>query len=202
MATVPTPAESSASPREVVLRSAWELFAAHGIRAVGVDAIVERAGVRRSDLYRMFPSKDGLVAEVLRRSDADWLRRLSAGVAGTADPADRLRAVFDVLAEWFAEPGFRGSPFLSVRIELASEEHPAIEAAAEHVRRVRAFLAAIAREAGAAAPDELAAQLQQVMKGAIVMAMEGDTEAAAIASRSAAVLIAEACPGPGGDLSG
>jgi hypothetical protein len=54
-------------PRERILAIAVDLFYRHGIRAVGVDSIADRAGTNKMTLYRHFASKDELVAEYLRR---------------------------------------------------------------------------------------------------------------------------------------
>ncbi len=184
---------SRASVREQILASAVELFVHNGIRAVGIEAVTEHSGVTRSALYREFPSKDGLVAEVLRRRDLAWREWFQMAIfQRTADPAERLLAVFDALEAWFAQPDFRGSPFINVRTELIGEEHPGLAAAADHVRRVRKFLAELATAAGAPDPATLAAQIQQIMKGAIVMAQEREPRAAELARRTARILLVEA----------
>jgi AcrR family transcriptional regulator len=180
-------------PRERILLAASELFYLQGIRSVGVDVVVERSGVAKATLYKHFPSKDGLVAEVLRRRDTAWRAWFEEAVLdATADPAGRLLAVFDVLGGWFAGDEFRGSPFINVRIELASDEHPAVEVAADHVARVRRFLAVLAADCGAPDPPRLAVAVQQVMKGAMVMAMEHEPLAAEIGRETTRCLLVAA----------
>jgi AcrR family transcriptional regulator len=190
---------ASLPPRERILLAASDLFSLQGIRSVGVDAVVELSGVSRATLREHFPSKDGLVAEVLRRRDAAWRAWFEEEVcAASGDPAERLVGVFDVLGRWFADDDFRGSPFINVRIELASDEHPAVEAAADHVARVRRFLAGLARDAGAAEPEHLALAVQQVMKGAMVMAFEHEPLAAEVGRRTVRrLLVAEGLLPPG-----
>ena len=51
--------------RQRILEAAYELFSRHGVRAVGVDTVVERSGVAKATLYRNFASKDDLVLEFL-----------------------------------------------------------------------------------------------------------------------------------------
>ncbi len=48
------------------------MFYEEGIRAVGVDAIAERADVSKVSLYKNFGSKDRLVAEYLHARDERW----------------------------------------------------------------------------------------------------------------------------------
>ncbi|MBO0793742.1 MAG: helix-turn-helix transcriptional regulator, partial [Ktedonobacteraceae bacterium] len=48
--------------RQRLLEVARDLFYREGIRAVGVDTIVEQSGVGKATLYRHFPTKDDLIA--------------------------------------------------------------------------------------------------------------------------------------------
>src|SRR6266540_7429799 len=89
--------------RDRILEAAYELFSRQGIRAVGIDAIIERSGVARMTLYRHFASKDDLVLAFLERREQRWTQDwLQAEVQRRSDdPAQRLLAVFDVFDEWF-----------------------------------------------------------------------------------------------------
>src|SRR5512146_803779 len=51
-----------------IRKTARELFYREGIRAVGVDEIVARAGVTKPSLYRTYRSKDELTVAVLQES--------------------------------------------------------------------------------------------------------------------------------------
>src|SRR6516164_1666053 len=64
----------SDSGRERVSRAAYELFSREGVRAVGVDAVIARAGTAKMTLYRNFPSKDDLILDFLRRREQLWTR--------------------------------------------------------------------------------------------------------------------------------
>jgi len=177
--------------RDRILEVASELFYRNGIRAIGVDTVVERSGVAKTTLYKHFHSKDELVAEVLRHRDAHWRAWLEAEVLARApDPAGRVAAVFDALADWYASDDFRGSAFINARAELPDPEHPANLAALDHVAAVRAYFARLAAAAGAADPERAAAQMQLVMKGATVMALEGDPEAGTFARATARAVLA------------
>ncbi len=176
--------------RERIVETASELFYRQGIRAVGVDTIVAQSGVAKMTLYRHFPSKDDLVIEVLRRRDERWREWLQDEVlARTDDHRERLLAVFDALSDWFASEEFRGSAFINTRVEIPDPDHPANRAAAEHVAAVRRFLRRLAEEAAEPDADALAAQLQMIMKGAIVMALEGDVQAGSRARALAEALL-------------
>src|SRR5438552_11387299 len=96
--------------RERILDAAYDLFSRHGVRAVGIDAIVERSGVARMTLYRHFASKDALVLAFLERREERWTRAwLQHEVERrSSDPRARLLAIFDVFDEWFQEADFEG----------------------------------------------------------------------------------------------
>ena len=61
-----------ADVRERILETASALFYKQGVRAVGVDLVVEKAGVAKTSLYRHFGTKDDLVAAFLEREDQDF----------------------------------------------------------------------------------------------------------------------------------
>src|SRR4051794_31831389 len=110
---------SGADARERILAAAYELFSRRGIRAVGIDAIITESGVARMTLYRHFASKDELVLAFLQRREELWTRRWLQGEVErrSADPAQRLLAIFDVFDTWFRRPDFEGCAFINVMLE-------------------------------------------------------------------------------------
>lgn len=178
------------SAAERLLDTAARLFYARGVSNVGINEIIERAGVARMTLYHHFPSKDALVRAVLeqRRDErAAWLAQAD-GLA--SEPRGRMLAVFDLLEAWTQMPDFRGCPLLAAGFELGGQFNTALVYAREHLGVVREFFAARAREAGFADPDGLAAQLQLLLDGASSSALiQGNASAAAAAKAAAAALI-------------
>ena len=84
---------SSAETREHVLGVAHELFYWHGIRATGVDRVASAAGVAPTTLYRLFTSKDDLVAAYIERADRLYREWFDASAAvGGPDPRDHWPA--------------------------------------------------------------------------------------------------------------
>src|SRR6266849_397229 len=96
----------SPSPRERLLSAADELFYAEGVHAVGIDRVIERAGVAKASLYSTFGSKAGLVRAYLKRRYEAWLDLMQHRLAAYGTPKDRLVGVFDWLAESFTRPGY------------------------------------------------------------------------------------------------
>src|SRR2546422_4016559 len=80
--------------RERLLKATVELIWQESYGAVTVDAICERAGVRKGSFYHFFKSKDELVLAAL---DADWESRrpiLDRLFSPSKPPLERLRDYF------------------------------------------------------------------------------------------------------------
>jgi AcrR family transcriptional regulator len=161
----------SAGSRDRIVAAACELFNRAGIRAVGVDAVLERAGVALGTFYRHFPSKDALVLAFVERSDAEWRSWLAEAVAAAGTtPQERLLAVFTVLPAWFASPTFRGSPVLNAAAELDGSTPAVAELARAHNAQVHAFLTGLVEEAGRPDAGAWASRLQVLLNGAVTTA--------------------------------
>jgi AcrR family transcriptional regulator len=177
--------------RERILEAAYGLFARRGIRAVGVDEIIDRAGVAKATLYRHFSSKDDLVLAFLGRREQLWTREwVEAEARKRADtPEGRLLAIFDLFDEWFQRDDFEGCSFINVLLETADREHPVGRASADHLATIRSILRDFGEEAGLRDPDAFAHSWHILMKGSIVAAGEGDAEAARRAKVMGSALI-------------
>jgi AcrR family transcriptional regulator len=183
--------------RERLMQSAERLFYAEGIRATGIERILEESGVGRASFYRLFRSKDDLVVEVLRSRDSRWRAWLEDAVTARGLPAaGRPVAVFDALAERFGRHDFRGCAFINTMVETADPVSPAFRAAAEHKRRVVAYLDRLLTEAGYAGHEALARQFLLLVDGAIVTALRERTNEPAGSAKAVAIALLAAQPAP------
>jgi AcrR family transcriptional regulator len=181
----------SAETREHVLGVAHELFYWHGIRATGVDRVAAAAGVAPTTLYRLFASKDDLVAAYIERADRlyrEWFD--AAAAAGGPDPREQILAVFDALGEQVQPQHCRGCPFLMALAEFPDPAHPAHRAAVAMKAWVRdrfgQLSAALASGGRAARPELLADQLSLVMEGTYASAQALSAEGPARHARALA----------------
>ncbi|GAA5512302.1 hypothetical protein Dcar01_01016 [Deinococcus carri] len=162
------------SARERLLEAARTLFSTRGVHKVSMDDIVRQSGSTKVTLYRHYRSKDDLLLAVLRREAQDFLQELEDNVTRLEPrPERQLLAVFDALAGWFARPTFRGCLLTNIVTELAAPDHPAVQLLQDHQRRVRAYLAVLARQASQPDPDGLAAELHLVLEGTTLLAGVG-----------------------------
>ena len=154
---------------EKILGVARDLFYREGIRAIGVDEIVRKAGVTKPSLYRSFPSKDELAASYLRQYDRDfWARFEEAVAAHPGDPRAQVGAWLARIATRSQAPGYRGCGMTNAAVEYPEPGHPARAVSEDNKRELRRRLRAMAAEMGARDPDELGDGLLLLVEGAYI----------------------------------
>jgi AcrR family transcriptional regulator len=161
----PAQIKHRASARERLLAAANELFYAEGVQTVGIDRIIEHAGVAKGSLYNVFGSKEELVAAYLALRHDGTTRRLTKAIERFDDPRQKILAVFDAQAQLFKEPDFNGCAFIAA----STEARPGglVESAADRFRAwIRAMFTDLAEQAGAADPVRLGRQLHLLYDGA------------------------------------
>ncbi|MQA87527.1 MAG: TetR family transcriptional regulator [Streptosporangiales bacterium] len=185
------PATAQDSGRERIRRAAYELFSRSGTRAVGVDGVIARAGVAKMTLYRHFPSKDDLIIDFLARREQLWTRDWLQGevMRRASTPRERLLAIFDTFSDWFQRQDFEGCSFLTTMLEVTDRQHPVHRATVEHLANIRQFIRELAATAGVRDTDSFARKWHILMKGSIMAAHEGDTEAGRRAREIGEVLL-------------
>jgi AcrR family transcriptional regulator len=192
----------AAETREHILDVAERLFYWDGIRATGVDRITHEAGVAPTTLYRLFASKDDLVAAYVNRYAAgyrDWIDTVTAAAPGVS-PRERILAYFDGLADYTGPDDFRGCPFL-----MALAEYPDAESAAHaSAAAVKAWVRDKLRELVAELPDVkpraramVADQLALVVEGLYGSTAALGTQGPARHARALAALVIDSATGKG-----
>ncbi|MET3808862.1 AcrR family transcriptional regulator [Nakamurella sp. UYEF19] len=179
------PVQRRRTAKERLLRAADELFYAEGIHAVGIERVLERAGVARGSLYYSFKGKDELVQAYLTRRHSLWVERVSAGISDTNDPRERILAVFDVLATLFSEPDYRGCAFMNATAEAVPGS---VEVQVAKIFRgwIHELFLQLATDTRTPHPAELANTLVILYDGAVANAqMDKNPDAANIAKSTA-----------------
>src|ERR1700744_6075888 len=177
------------SARERLLDAADELFYEEGIHIVGIDRVIEKAGVAKASLYSTFGSKDELVRAYLTRRYDQRRTRITEWVNRCSTPRERLLGVFHALGEPIAQPGYHGCAFATATAE-SSRGSVAEQVTQEYRAWTRALFTDLARDAGAADPATLGAQLHLLYDGVNWAArIDRDLDAAGRAQAAAAVLL-------------
>ena len=185
----PAPPPARKSARERLLAAATELFYEEGINTVGIDRVIERAGVAKASLYDAFGSKEELVRAYLAARDDARRARIAARLERYKTPREKLLGIFDGLADLMVSSGFRGCAFVRADTELRSA--PKVKDAVDDARRwMHDLFAGLAKEAGASQPGRLAEKLVILYDGATVAGrMDGTTASAAHARAMAEMLL-------------
>jgi AcrR family transcriptional regulator len=153
--------------RDRIFATAKDLFYRQGIRAVGVDTIVEVSGIAKTSLYRWFSTKDDLIVAFLRDENSEFWRHwdiVSARYAGR--PEAELAAHMDWISSYVRGPRFRGCPFLNFTAEFPDADHPARKVCEANKSELRKRIAQLARAAQLNEPGQLADGLVLLIEGA------------------------------------
>lgn len=191
MTTKTDAAASRLSPaRQRLLEAATDLFYNEGIHSVGVDRIIDAAGVTRATMYKQFEGKEGLVLAYLRGED-EGLRTLFAQAAQASDDPDvLLDLVVAGIEQDIRDRHTRGCPFINAAAEYP-DRGPVRELIADHREWFRATLEHLATAAGLTEPDEVAASLVLLRDAALVGGyLDGQDRVAPAFARTARGVIA------------
>lgn len=163
--------EKKESAKERILRVADQLFYREGIRAVGIDRIIEESGVAKASFYRSYATKDDLVVAYLNHrldrvnNTIDRIRREHPDSA-----RDRLHAIVDLQAETMNKPDYRGCPFMNAVVEFPEANHPGHDSAVGCRTTMWREVEELLQEAGIDDSKPLVDQLRMLWSGASMVA--------------------------------
>jgi AcrR family transcriptional regulator len=181
--------------RQHIVDTAYRLFKRDGFHATGIDRIIAEAEVAKMTMYRHFPSKDGLIVEVL-----DWrARRFDHQLdqlAGQDAPAERkIMSIFDWYGRWVRSPDFHGCLFAHALAEFGDPGHPVFQAVAAQKNSLRRRMRRLLQETmSAERAESLAAALLMLIEGATLLAQMGQGSPIDDARKAALGLLGEAAP--------
>jgi AcrR family transcriptional regulator len=185
----PTPTVRRASARERLLAAADELFYENGINLVGIDRVIEHAGVAKASLYDCFGSKEELIRAYLQGRADRRRARISERLASLGTPQEKILGVFELLAEIVTRMDYRGCAFQRAGAEAGVGS--VIKGTCDESRAwLRSLFTELARQAKAADPELLGRQLVLLYDGASLAAQaDGDRNAPQAAKALAAQMI-------------
>lgn len=94
--------------RQLIIETASDLFYERGYNLVGINEIIEAAGIAKATLYSHFKSKEDLCLAYLNYRDEGLIQELSAFSANRPKGPDRVMAILDFLLQFFNQDGFNG----------------------------------------------------------------------------------------------
>lgn len=159
-------ARTAAETRSLLLQVAGELFYWKGVRATGVDLVAAEAGVAPTTLYRLFRSKDDLVAAYVEHFDQEGRGRWTAAIdAAGPDPRDQILAMFDAVYAHVDSAEFRGCPMMMTLAEFPDPDLRAHRLAVAGKSWIREIFGELTGRLGVDDPARLADRLTLVMEG-------------------------------------
>ncbi|GAA3070135.1 TetR/AcrR family transcriptional regulator [Rhizobium viscosum] len=169
----------AAEKRQHIIETAYTLFKRDGFHATGIDRIIAEAEVAKMTMYRHFPSKDGLIVEVLNWRADRFKRQLDRLSETAMMPDEKITAIFDWHERWFDSPDFHGCLFQHALAEFGEPDHAVFEAVMRQKRdlqdRIRNILAQSVPEGRA---PHIAMTLFMLIEGATMLAQMGQGKAA------------------------
>jgi AcrR family transcriptional regulator len=183
--------------RAKLVQVAFEMFGRNGFHGVGLDRIIDEAGVSKQTFYNHFESKDDLVLAVLthrHETESKVLTDHMVSIGGDT-PRGRLYAIFDALEAWMNEPDWLGCIFMTAAAEFPLQTDPAHQSAAAHTKASQEHIQYLATLARARDPEMLACQLSILIAGTIAYRhTTGRAECVAMVKRIAHGLLDEQLP--------
>ena len=175
--------------RTRLIEAATRLFYAEGIHSVGVDRVIEEAGVTRATLYKQFGGKENLVLAYLRSED-ELLRGMFAAASATiTEPGHLMDAVIDGIAADIRQRHTRGCPFINAAAEFPDATGAVRQLITEHREWFRATLTEAAALAGLDDAAAVAGSLVLLRDAALVGGYLDGEEATTAFERTARSLI-------------
>ncbi|MFI0509488.1 TetR/AcrR family transcriptional regulator [Streptomyces sp. WSLK1-5] len=188
-----TAAAKKPSAHERLLAAANELFYDEGVQTVGIDRVIERAGVAKASLYNTFGSKEELIAAYLDLRSIRIRERITRALTRFRTPREQLLGIFDAQGEMFTDPHYNGCPFARATAEVPADSRIG-RAADEYRTWVRGLFTELAARSGYADPGELARRLHLLYDGAQQAARMDRDPSAATTARAAAAVLLDAAP--------
>ena len=178
----------AAEKRQHIVETAYRLFKRDGFHATGIDKIIAEAEVAKMTMYRHFPSKEGLIVEVLDWRAERFKQQLEQLGDAAVTPPEKLMAIFDWHERWFDSPDFHGCLFQHALAEFGEPAHAVFKAVARQKRNLQQQLRDILV---LSLPDDragdVATTLFMLIEGATVLAHMGQSKAAIASARRAAI---------------
>lgn len=171
--------EPSKDARERILAASYDLFLKRGVRAVGINEIIDTAAVAKATFYSHFPSKNDLILAFFeRRQQLFTVGYLTAEAQRRGStPREQLLAIFGIFDEWFHSPDFAGCPYIRALLETGPA-HPVGSASVAYLTDMRSSVETAAIAIGLEEPHEFAHCWMILMQGAVVASLGTDQNSA------------------------
>ena len=166
--------KSESPARRRILDTASKLFYRDGIRATGIDAVIEQSGVARMTLYNHFPTKEALVEATINEHRIRLAAMIEEIVSDQSlTPSERLLKLFVATTTKTCVDEFRGCPLVNAVVEHPDHASKPFCAAVSAKQLAFDAFETLAKEMRVAEPSLLSEQLMLLVEGSVVRAQMG-----------------------------
>ena len=177
----------AAEKRHHIVETAYHLFKRDGFHATGIDKIIAEAEVAKMTMYRHFPSKVGLIVEVLDWRAERFNCQLDQLAGAAMTPGEKVAAILDWHERWFDSPDFHGCLFQHALAEFGEPAHAVFEAVARQKHALQLRLRDIlVQSLPSDRAEHIATTLFMLIEGATMLAHMGQGKTALVSARRAA----------------
>lgn len=166
-----------------ILEAATTLFATEGIRAVGIDRLIEESSVTKATFYKHFGSKSRLITDYLSSAASTALAALDTLISTHDNARDALGAIADKVRDTLSSREFHGSLFVNAAAEFPDPHDPVRVLIADHHEAIAERFTGLLQQIGHPLAGEAADELTLAYVGAQVWGHVGDPIGASVAFR-------------------
>ena len=169
-------ARKLAARHAAILSAAYQAAAEGGMAAVQIAPVAERAGIATGTVYRYFPAKTDLVAELVRALAAEEVAVLGGAARAAPGPLSALAAAFSAFGARVLARRRLASALLmdAVEADVAAARAPYRHAVADEFERLIATALA-----GGHLPEQDARLSAMALLGALIEGLIGQGSSAA-----------------------
>lgn len=172
---------------DAILESAARILERGGLADLNTNLVAERAGVSVGSVYQYFPSKEAIVAEILRRKRSEMLRRMRE-VSSSMETLSYENAIAAMLSAALSHQLDR--PELSRALEYAETMLPIDAETRELKVQIVEVVARLLRNLQFKQPEVLARDITALCRGMIDAAgLSGETDVEALKARLTAATL-------------
>src|SRR6202000_45328 len=172
-----------------IVKYAFDRFYDAGFHATGMEAPLAGSVISKRTLYKYFPSKEDLIAAVLRLYGEGVVHELFDPVAHISDPREQIIQFFDV-RKITGRMLTRGCLGTKAAQEYARKHEGIVELGIAASSRGEVKFLELCKRAGFAKPQRLAKQLNLLLQGALALShASGETSAFMLAKDAASAVL-------------
>ena len=134
--------------RDQIVAAATEHFSRYGYEKTTVSDLAKVIGFSKAYIYKFFESKQAIGEMICANCLREIETEVSAAIAGTDQPPEKLRRMFKALTEASLRLFFQDRKLYEIATSAATERWPSVLAYEEHIQKLLRDVLQEGRQAG------------------------------------------------------